>query len=492
MQSIVETPQARCLVGIAQADITPPVGIYHRMWGAAKHDRATGVHRPLRASVLMLAPLEKDEGPQRAAAANSNQRMALLVTDHCLLWGTELQALKDFVCSRTGLEQHQLAVLFSHSHSAGLMGLERQNLPGGELIKDYLDRFALQCVELIQAATNRMEPSWISYGQAHCNLARHRDAWDESSKQFVCGLNPEGSSDDTVVVARICDDQQQLRGTLINYACHPTTLAWENTLISPDFVGAMREVVEQNLGGSCLFAQGASGDLGPHEGFVGDPRVADRNGRQLGFAALSSLEALPASGTRYVYQGPVVSGATLGQWRHENLSAADARPKRTWTLSCREVALEYRPELPGKAATLAEREKFLAEERAALAAGNTLAARDARANAERATRILSRIANFPPGEKFPLLVRVLRLGDGAWVFVEGEHYQYLQRELRGRFPNHPIVVCTIVDGSRCIYLPTADTYGKGIYQESIAVLAAGSLEKLTDEIGKQIAEVLAS
>ena len=43
----IEFPQSRCLIGVSRADVTPPVGIYHRMWGAAKHDKATGVHRPL-------------------------------------------------------------------------------------------------------------------------------------------------------------------------------------------------------------------------------------------------------------------------------------------------------------------------------------------------------------------------------------------------------------------------------------------------------------
>ena len=33
---------------------------------------------------------------------------------------------------------------------------------------------------------------------------------------------------------------------------------------------------------------------------------------------------------------------------------------------------------------------------------------------------------------------------------------------------------TLANGSRAAYLPTADAYGKGIYQETIAVLAAGS------------------
>ena len=39
----------------------------------------------------------------------------------------------------------------------------------------------------------------------------------------------------------------------------------------------------------------AKGDLGPMDGYVGDVRMADRNGRQLGFAALSALEALPSA-----------------------------------------------------------------------------------------------------------------------------------------------------------------------------------------------------
>ena len=35
------------LIGIAQEDITPPVGIYSRNWGASKYDVAEGIHRPL-------------------------------------------------------------------------------------------------------------------------------------------------------------------------------------------------------------------------------------------------------------------------------------------------------------------------------------------------------------------------------------------------------------------------------------------------------------
>ncbi len=56
----VNTPTSRLRLGYARRDITPPVGIYHRMWGAARHDAATGVHRPLHIDVLILEPLGGD------------------------------------------------------------------------------------------------------------------------------------------------------------------------------------------------------------------------------------------------------------------------------------------------------------------------------------------------------------------------------------------------------------------------------------------------
>src|SRR5262249_13673933 len=158
----------------------------------------------------------------------------------------------------------------------------------------------------------------------------HRDAWDERAGQFVCGLNPTGPADDTVLVARIVADGAGATAAVVNYACHPTTLAWDNTAISPDYVGALRETVEQHSRAPCLFLQGASGDGGPREGSVGAPAVAARNGRQLAFAALAALESFPPPGTRYAYQGPTVSGAVLGVWRHEPLERRVREAQARW------------------------------------------------------------------------------------------------------------------------------------------------------------------
>jgi hypothetical protein len=225
---------------------------------------------------------------------------------------------------------------------------------------------------------------------------------------------------------------------------------------------------------------------------VGDPAVADRNGRQLGYAVLAALEALPPPGTRFVYAGPVVSGATLGPWAHAPLGPEAARHLGRWRCRRWTVELPYRPELPTPEGAAAERARWQGEEQAARDAGDADRARDCRAMAERMTRCLTRLADLPPGPAFPLPVALWQVGDGVWLAVEGEHYQRLQRALRERFPGVPVVVVTLANGSRPAYLPTADAYGKGIYQESIAVFAPGSLERLIDAVGDQVRDWLSA
>jgi hypothetical protein len=473
----VLTPQSTCRFGLARRDVTPPVGIYHRMWGAATHDRATGVHRPLTATALVFRPPDDND---------AEEEQVLVAVDHCLLWATEMSALLESVSRPTGVPAERLVVTFGHTHAAGLMGLERSSLPGGERIAPYLEELAGRVADAVREARASVGPAVIQYGVGRCALAAHRDLWDEAAGQFVCGFNPDGPADDTVLVARVTDAAGRVVASVVNYACHPTTLAWQNTLISPDFPGALREAVEGATGAPCVSLQGASGDVGPRDGFVGDVAVADRNGRQLGYAALAALEALPPPGTRFVYTGAVVSGATLGTWAHRPVDAQQAQRQATWRRRRWTVDLPYREGLPTAEQARAERERWQAAEEAARAAGDSPAVRDCRAMVERMTRWLTRLRDLPPGPAFPLPVTLWQTGEAFWLAVEGEHYQLLQRALRERFPGVPVVVITLANGARPAYLPSADAYDKGIYQESIAVLAPGCLEAVVAAAAEQI------
>jgi hypothetical protein len=472
----VDTPQTRCRAGAARGDITPPVGIYHRMWGAAAHDRATGVHRPLLATVLWLQPL----------AGDASLAQVLVAVDHCIIDGAEMKRIREAVAQATGLTPAQVHVALSHTHGSGWMSRSRTHFPGGDLIGPYLDRVVGTITQLARESKNASKPAAIVHGAGRCNLAAHRDYLDAERKQFVCGFNPGGVADDTVLVARITDTSGKVLATIVNYACHPTTLAWDNTAISPDYVGAMREVIEQVTAAPCCFLQGASGDLGPREGFVGDWAIADRNGRQLGYAVLSALEALPVPGSRFVYAGPVVSGTLIGTWKHEQLAPEALARQERWAIRQWTLELPYRHDLPTLEETRAAHTFWLSEEEKARAAGNAPAARDFRAMAEQMTRQITRLEAMPAGKVYPYPINLWQLGDALWVLVPGELYQTFQVTLRRRFPDRPIFVSTVTDDWQPGYLPPASSFGYGIYQDLIAAVGPGALEVLLETVTREI------
>ena len=114
---VLRTPQSRCRAAVAWCDITPPIGIYHRMWGAALHDRATGVHRPLEATLLWLEP----------SAPASGEPQVIVALDHCILDSEELQSIRRAVQAATSVGYDNILVTLSHTHGAGWMSRSRKS-----------------------------------------------------------------------------------------------------------------------------------------------------------------------------------------------------------------------------------------------------------------------------------------------------------------------------------------------------------------------------
>ena len=110
--------------------------------------------------------------------------------------------------------------------------------------------------------------------------------------------------------------------------------------------------------------------------------------------------------------------------------------------------------------------------------------------AERKRRLLHRLDQLPPGDTFPVETIVLKIGGAIWVILQGEYYSTLQTSLRARFPCTPIIVATIASHWGASYLPPRELYGKGIYQESIAIVAEGGLETVIEKTGHSIESLL--
>jgi hypothetical protein len=227
-----------------------------------------------------------------------------------------------------------------------------------------------------------------------------------------------------------------------------------------------------------VFIQGASGDVGPREGFVGDVDVADRNGRQLGLAALEALAAMPVEPAEFSYDGTVVSGATIGTWSYKPFSSEHVKSMSRFEPMQTSFDLEYRSDLGTREQTQQELDALLAG--GVDLNGGADAARDHRALVERLYRKLTRFRGLEAGEHFDYQLRAWRIGDVCLLAFNGEMYNMLQLDMRAAFPALALMVGTLADGSACWYLPNRESYGKDLYQEDASIIACGGLENLRD------------
>jgi hypothetical protein len=448
-------PYTRCQVGIATRDVTPPVGIYSRTWGAATHETAEGVHRPFKATAAVFAPLE-GEGPQ----------LALIAVD--LGWfqySQDERDLRDAVIKAAGLDEASVVINMSHTHAGANVNSMLEDKPGSELVKPYLASLTQNIVDAVKEAQASLEPAWVTFGYGRCTLATNRDFWDAEAGRYACGFNPDVPADDTLLVGRVTAEDGTIRATLMNYACHPTTLAWQNKLLSPDFIGAAREIMENIYGAPSLFLQGASGELAPRDDYVGDTAIADRNGRQLGYAAAATLESLPPPATLFKYKGIMPSGANLGVWDYEPIEESQLVEAKK--LVAQQVPLLLkRKEQPTTVDTLTDKDSHQEREKAL-------------------RRHFVEIA-LGTGPVHHSSVWVWRLGNAVLVALPQEAYSGYQIELRRRFPDVAVIVAGVSNGS-IGYITPRETYGQGRYQEQQSPYEAGVYEQTLEETAKAIA-----
>jgi len=443
------------MVGVARADITPPIEIFARSWGSSKHDIASGVHRPLLASCALFAP------------AAGGRPLALVALD-LSWWGSKQDELdiRSAILEGTGLADHELMLHPSHTHSAPRTALEFVDRPGGHLIPAYRASIKKACIELVAEARAAMSPATLTWRAGHCGLAFNRDLASPIDGQVLCGINPAKRADDTLLVGRVTDSSGKHRCVFINFACHPISLGGGNTQISPDYIGAMRETVETAFGAEqCIFLHGASGDQAPRRSFESDVRIADQNGREVGYAALSVLASMFPPQVALAFSGVQESGTPLAIWGERKMTPSSALRARRVSLKLPIAELPSREEL--KRAIAEAKESYMVE--------------------RLTRRLLAResVGDGPEGEFFFL---IWQLGDSFVVGTPAELHTRFQLELRRRFPENSIAVLNIVNGYAS-YLPPREDYAVGAYPVRVALYAAGSMEKVLEATDRTIREM---
>jgi hypothetical protein len=443
--------------GVARADITPPVGIAHGNWGASTHSRAEGIDLPLWATVLAVRDISAD---------------VTAVIVECDLLGlsfAQAGAIRDAVSRTTGLPRDHIRISVSHTHSGPTINTGTWLQDGAELIEGYVASLAPKIAGAAWQALQSLQPARFAFGTGESHIGINRRFRPPQHGRVLVGRNPDGFFDPTVRVLRVDTAGGAPLACLLHYATHPTIMAYENRLITPDYPGPARRTVEAATGATCLFLQGCAGNAGPRIGFTegrtGALEDYHRAGRILGAEAAAVFMRLEPQPFDPVFTRVQESGAPLAMYHHAPRPAAPADAAvRVLTTT---AFLPVRP-FP----TREEAERRVSEAREALAAvrrrgGSDAEIQEATWRAKRTSQQTGHARLTDGRPEVEVELHAIRIGPAAIVGAPMEVFGELGHAVAQASPFAWTAVTGYTNGSAG-YLPTAEAHAEGGYEVEMA------------------------
>lgn len=261
--------------GVAEVNITPPVGISLCGFGARKGP-SEAVHDDLFARALVL-----DDGQMRLA----------MVTADVISFAPDLvDRIRDLVAKGTGIPGAQVMLNGSHSHSGPTVMSFRAMGHRDAAYEDVLCRAVAGAAKM---AVDGLRPARLSHGRAPVRIGHNRR--EKRDGRMVLGHNPGGAEAPWVDVLRIDGEHGAPFGLLYCTASHPVNLT--GLSFGAEFPGYAAKFVRRHWPGVApMFAQGCCGDINcaPKDGAFA---TSERLGTLLGAAALTAaMQTEPVEG----------------------------------------------------------------------------------------------------------------------------------------------------------------------------------------------------
>jgi neutral ceramidase len=399
--------------GVARANITPPVGI--PLVGFAGRGASEGVHDELFATTLAL---------------QCGETRALIVTADLLYFSDRLTGeVREEIERSLGVPGGNILLCASHTHYGPSTGAHEP----GELPADvaaYLANLKFLLAGTARTALARCRPILLGFAEGSCDIGVNRRERRPDGR-IVLGQNPEGACDREARLVRLDTTEGEPLAALVHFACHPVSASGAMRQISADYIAPVRQMVESFTGATCLFLQGAAGNINPIEmRHSFDP--ARRLGVMLGgeaaklfaSARAESASGLATAGTRI--ELPAMTAASLEE--------------------AERAVAELEAEVRRLRAEKAEGALWWAERRLRRAEGQ----RDS----------LRTGVPLPP---VPAEIAALRFGDGALVTAPAEVFTETGMEIKRRSPLPRTLPVGYANGS-IGYVPILAAYPEGGYE----------------------------
>ena len=275
-----EDVKATLLIGIAEVNYTPEVGL--DMAGNYRGDdyASRGVHDPLYARAVVVSN-EKGE------------KAAMLTVDICNIPKESVEMMRNYIGENTTIVPGNVMIMSTHTHSGPVSNL---NSPGA---KEYLTKAANAVIE----ADKNSKPTRLSVGRSHEDRVSHNRrlkckdgtthmCWEKFEPGFV--IEPWGPIDPELITLSF-EQEGKPTGVIVNFACHATTLTGNNWLYSADYPGYIGESIKKVKGKDYMpmFFSGCAGNVTQVDYRVGFPdtyQECQRIGYILGVSALEAIK----------------------------------------------------------------------------------------------------------------------------------------------------------------------------------------------------------
>jgi len=456
------------LAGVGRSDVTPAPGTPQGGWGAQTHQRGLGADMPLYATALVVS--------------NTQETVAVIDVDAIGFDREWTDKIIDAVLELSRLPREHIRFSCTHTHSGPNTFRLSTITEGLNMVKGYLDELPGRIAGAVWQAQHALRPVRCAAGRGSCDINVNRRLRLPDG-QVVVGKNWDGPVDHTVRVVRFDDLNQNPVATLLHYACHPTIMGWQCQYATPDYPGVARQVVEQQVGGVCLFLQGATGNVGPREGFTGDLKVYRRLGTLLGLEGAKVAVSMDTMQRRERLTGVLQSGAPLAIYEQD---VVEAPPPVLRVLSRRlQLPLtRFRPveELEAEAAECRRQFEHLFQ------SGTEQEVRAARARVTQANMRAENARLYQGKTNMDWQLQGIRIGWVALLSIPGEPFTEINQQIVSESP-FPDTLFSGYSNGGFGYLPVRSAFGEGGYEVQISPFSADAADIVVKEGRKMLREL---
>jgi hypothetical protein len=222
----------------------------------------------------------------------------VISSDLCLFSPTFYDSVTRDLQKETGIDPMQVLWSVTHSHATPEVGppdiykvlLGRSD---HEWDRDYSAFTTRALIDAVRAARDKLEPARIVFGKGVAMANINRRAVDVDGRVSI-GLNPDGPVDREVNLIRLSRPDGTLIALIANYAMHGTVMSGQNLKVSGDGPGVVTAYLEQKLGGTVLYVNGAAGNIAPIYSVYPTPSAGHLSQFRvlLGNRVLAAVEAL--------------------------------------------------------------------------------------------------------------------------------------------------------------------------------------------------------